>query len=232
MANKALLILESPWWDLNNSNGNQASVLPFFEGLARLDQDLQVYYTMFVDSKSFEGSLKHLLTAPQERLFLYVASHGYGGRIANSNFSNISKLLVDKLQRDGGKRVEGIIFGSCEIGGAQNDVHLYLLTDAAKVVWVFGYKTLINWTPSVLINMNLVSNLAQMDKDGLSTRDSIMEAATSALNLFNPDVMIGWNRRHDSENDPPDVAVKDAVRFIVRPRGRGNVSQDNTLALF
>jgi hypothetical protein len=93
MSNKAILILENIWWDLSERDGNKTSVLPFFEGISRRNEDVQIYYMTFVDAKSFEKSLDHLLTAVQERLYIYVASHGYGKRLGSINFSNISKMI-------------------------------------------------------------------------------------------------------------------------------------------
>ncbi len=105
-----ILILENIWWDLNQQNSSQASVLPYFEGLSRSNEDIQIYYMTFIDTKGFENSLAHLLTAPQERLFIYVASHGYGARLGNSNFSNISAIIGAAVSADRGKRVEGVIY--------------------------------------------------------------------------------------------------------------------------
>ena len=43
---KAVLILEQPWWDLNE-NPNRTSVYPFFHGMEKLMDDVKVYHTTF-----------------------------------------------------------------------------------------------------------------------------------------------------------------------------------------
>lgn len=150
MANKAILILENIWWNLDQQNGNQASVLPFFEGLSRLNEDVQVYYMNFNDAKSFEKSLDHLLTAQQDLLFIYMASHGYGKRLGNINFSKISDIIGTAVELDKGRRVEGVIFGACEIGGTRNDLSLEMLQWKTNIVWVLAYKNIMDWMPSTL----------------------------------------------------------------------------------
>ena len=226
MSKTAVLILENPWWDLREGNSNQASVLPFFEGLSRLNENIQIYYMTFTNTKGFEDSLRHLLTAPQKRLFIYVASHGYGKQLANSNFSNISKIIQGSA--DAQKRIEGIVFGACEIGGQHNDSSLKEIQKQTGIVWVLAYQKIMAWMPSTLIDINFMYRMLQIDPENLKDREKIIEQATSALKLFNPIEKIGWCRKAHRVDDPEDTLLKDTIRFLVKPRGRGNIWKDDT----
>ena len=44
--NKAILILESPW-ELDDGDANRSSVLPFIEGVAKINGDIEVYHANF-----------------------------------------------------------------------------------------------------------------------------------------------------------------------------------------
>lgn len=226
MPNKAILVLEAPWWDLD-AFGNQASVLPYFEGLSRLDQDIKTYYMTFVNASSFKRSLTHLLTAPQDRLFLYVASHGWGARLGNVNFTNICNIFQKALPLKRGRRLEGVIFGSCEIG--VNDIGL--LTRKTGVVWVFAYKYVIDWLPLALADCHLMHRMAQLDENNLNQRDAILDSAALAFNLFNPKAKNAWTRNAYNGDHDPDITLSDTIKFCVKPRGPGNVLEDNSQRL-
>lgn len=51
-SNRAILILESPW-ELDYSDSNRTSVLPFVEGVGKLAGDTEVYHANFYDKNSF-----------------------------------------------------------------------------------------------------------------------------------------------------------------------------------
>lgn len=231
MKTTAILILENIWWDLNQNNSSQASVLPYFEGLCRSNEDVQIYYITFTDAKSFEKSLKHLMTAPQKRLFIYVASHGYGARLGNANFSNISMIMGLAIQLDKKKRVEGVIWGACEIGGVHNDLSLEMLHWRTGIAWLFAYKNIMSWMPSTLIDLNMLHTMLRLNRQNLCNRQQIVNCAASALSLFNPIENIGWSRSAYKSGQSADITVKDAIRFLVKPRGSGNVFQDDTQLL-
>lgn len=223
----AILILENIWWDLNDENGNQASVLPFFEGLSRLNEDVQVYYMTFTNATGFKESLAHLLTAPQDRLLIYVASHGHGSNLGGANFANIRNIIHQKLHTQNPKKVEGIIFGACEIG--QND--FAPLFQATHLVWTLAYKNIVDWMSSTIIDLNFSSTMLKLDKDGLNKHDSIIECAASALSLFNPNQKLGWSKNAYEKNEKPDRDIKEIINFRVKPHGKGNILKDNTQEL-
>ncbi|MCX7108807.1 MAG: hypothetical protein NTX45_01515 [Proteobacteria bacterium] len=230
MTDTAILILENIWFDLDQKS-NQVTVRPFFDGLSRINNDLQIYYMTFTDASSFEKSLDHLLTAPQERLFIYVASHGNGARLGNINFSNISIILSASIGEEKNKRVDGVIFGACEIGGPKNILSLEMLQEETGIPWILAYKKIMDWMPSTLIDLNILYWMLDLTGEDLRKRQQIIDYAASGLSLFNPDEMIGWSRHAYQNDDEPDISVKDAILFLVKPRGPGNIFRDDTQLL-
>ncbi len=73
--------------------------------------------------------------------------------------------------------------------------------------------------------------MLQLDRQSLCHRQQIVSCAASALMLFNPVEKIGWSRCAYQNGDAADITVKDAIRFLVKPRGSGNVFQDDTQLL-
>lgn len=228
MESKAILILENIWWNLDEQNRNQTSVLPFFEGLARLNEDIQIYYMTFTGAKDFDVALKHLLTAKQDRLFIYVASHGYGARLGGINFTSISKIINLAVYENDSKKVEGVIFGACEIGGVQNISALEALHFKTGIAWVLAYKNIMHWIPSTLIDLHFMNHMMGMNINRLKKRDDIVDEAVSALKLFNADEKIGLSRAAYENGASADIIMKDAIRFLVNPRGSGNIYGDET----
>ncbi|MEA5328680.1 hypothetical protein [Vibrio parahaemolyticus] len=45
-ANRGILVLESPW-ELDDSDSNRSSVVPFIEGVAKLAGDTEVYHAAY-----------------------------------------------------------------------------------------------------------------------------------------------------------------------------------------
>ena len=70
--------------------------------------------------------------------------------------------------------------------------------------------------------------MMQLDVESLCKRDELIVCAASALTLFNPIDKIGSSRVAYGNNTSSDIDVKDAIRFLVKPRGRGNVFHDDS----
>ena len=224
----AILILENIWGDLNDEKSRQPSVLPFFEGLSRLNEHVQIYYMTFTNASSFDDALEHLLTAPQERLFIYVASHGSGARLGNINISNVSSTLGANVHASRNRDVEGVVFGSCEVGHGSSGLDLAAVTWKTGISWVLVYKNIMDWLPSTLIDLNFFSALMNVEREDLGNRDTIVSHAADALRLFNPKNKIAWSKSAYNNNHSPDISMSDAIRIFVKPKGTGNVVRDNT----
>lgn len=60
MDNKALLVLERPWYS-PSENPKQCSVLPIFQSIERLGEPISVYHASFFEREGFRAALQHLM---------------------------------------------------------------------------------------------------------------------------------------------------------------------------
>jgi len=55
---KALLVLENPW-EIPADNPKRSSVFPFLQGLEKLLNNFNLYYSNFYDDSGFRKALKY-----------------------------------------------------------------------------------------------------------------------------------------------------------------------------
>lgn len=217
MSKKALLVLERPWYSLSDSP-LQCSVLPFFQSVERLDRNISVYHAGFFERESFRAALSHLMSHSHERSILYVASHGDGKHLAGNDGApkvRLSTALVDIfLKASKVKNIEGVLLGSCFLGNSDDSIGM--LFGGSGVRWVVAYTAAINWLPSSLIDMQIVSKMAAASSKDFTSIDKMTTLFAAALSLFNPD-----SEMAEDEGGKP-VALKNAIRIWVRRSGQGN----------
>lgn len=180
----ALLLLESPWWT-PKSNPTRASSLPFFQGLERLHDYFNIYYSTFYDTRSFEVALSQDLIHTQEkRQILYIGAHGNKTGIANGRAST----LLEKVALYGDK-IEGVIVSSCLVGSRESNLWAPILIN--KTRWVFAYRHEVGWLDSLLIELAVLEALALAEKGYADDRDTLLDTFSAALGKFNPQMPLG-----------------------------------------
>lgn len=225
MAGKAMLVLERPWWR-PDENPKRPSVFPFLQGLANYTDNFSVYHSNFYGIESFQKALESDLTHTREsRLYLYIASHGNGKMIGGGEIGQGMRLstMLSKLDATANyKNIEGVVIGSCEIGG--NVDELIEAPVGNSIVWVFGYNCEIDWIGSTLIDISLFENLTNLRESDLRNREKIVNAFARSLRKFAGNYLIG-------DNNNGKVPLKDAITLVVQPRGKGNRPKDDTAKL-
>lgn len=182
----ALLLLESPWWT-PKSNPTRASSLPFFQGLERLHDHFNIYYSTFYDTQGFEIALSQdLIQTHEKRQILYIGAHGTEKRIANGRASTI----LEKVALHGGK-IEGVIVSSCLVGARESNLWAPVLIN--KTRWVFAYRHSAQWLDSLLIELALLEALTLAEEGYADDRDTLLETFATALAKFNPLLPLGTN---------------------------------------
>ena len=180
----ALLLLESPWW-LPRDNPLRASCLPFFQGLERLYDGFNIYYSTFYDTASFEIALSQdLIHTAEKRQILYIGAHGSRGTISNGRASTI----LSKVSQFG-KRIEGVIVSSCLVADRENN--LFKALESGDVRWAFGYTKSVNWLNSVLLELSILEALVGASEHVDYDRDSLLNVFKTALEKFNPNAPFG-----------------------------------------
>ena len=216
---KALIILEQPWWDLGE-NPEQASVLPFLQGLDRLLPKLRTYHATFFDLPSFDSALKHLSSVKEQNVILYIASHGGGGRIGGVN---LSKMLERIGSYSRSWNIEGCLLGACEVGGCSEVMKDSMV--GSRMAWVAGYGVSVDWLPSTLLDVNILYSMSQLGEKDLCNGESIEAAFSDALSLFNGDFYIGTKNHRGTEMEE---SLRNSFTLITKPRGSGHRPADST----
>jgi len=200
-ADFALLLLESPWW-LPRENPMRASCLPFFEGLERLHDGFNIYYSTFYDTAGFEAALaQDLIHTAEKRQILYIGAHGERRSIADGRASTI----LSKVSQHG-RRIGGVIISSCQV--ADREQNLIAVLNDGKINWVFGYTRAINWLGSTLLEVAIVESLVGTTDDFDQNEDLLLETFGMALRKFNADAPFGAN------GEP----LRDCIRLIQRAK--------------
>ena len=89
----AVLILEAPW-NIYEGDVNRSSVEPFFQGLAKQSNDIEILHSRFYDVSSFRLAFAALSKHKYKNAIVYVAGHGDGQRVGGAK-------IVDIMAEDG-----------------------------------------------------------------------------------------------------------------------------------
>ncbi len=180
----ALLLLESPWWN-PNINPTRASALPFFQGLERLHDYFNIYYSTFYDTRGFEVALSQdLMHTHEKRQILYIGAHGNETSIANGRAST----LLEKVALYGDK-IEGVIVSSCLVGARESNLWAPILIN--KTRWIFAYRHEVGWLDSLFIELALLEALALAEENYADDREILLHTFSEALAKFNPKMPLG-----------------------------------------
>jgi hypothetical protein len=225
MPNKALLVLENPWWT-PQENPRRTSVLPFIEGLERCIGSFNIYHANFYELQGFRYALNFDLTQTNEdRLFLYIASHGQGKMVGGTTgFNGIQLSSLLKVIRNvaGPNNLEGVVIGSCEVGCNVGDFMDTMKNSHLR--WIFGYTCSIHWMPSMMVDLAILEHLMELPQQHLNSNTKIINAFARSLQRFNGNYIIG-------DNAGEAVPLKDAISLVIQSKGQGRKPQDETRAL-
>jgi hypothetical protein len=203
----ALLLLESPWWT-PKQNPTRASSLPFFQGLERLHDHFNIYYSTFYDTAGFETALEQDLTHTHEkRQILYIGAHGGHSSIANGRASSV----LEKVAIHGAK-IEGVIVSSCLVGARESNLWAPVLINRTR--WVFAYTCSVDWLSSLLIELAILEALALAVEGYADDHDLLLETFAGALAKFNPLMPLG------DEGE----TLMDSIRLIQRAKYKRDIT--------
>ena len=191
----ALLVAEAPWFSFKN-NHDQASCLPFFEGVKKLVNDgtnkpqLNIYHCNYYDDKSLESALDHLVNTREEIQILYIGGHGDGKHVADAKIKSASRFI-----RSRGKKLKGLIVSSC-MAGLKDDLasatEWGFDDNSLSVMWVNGpnwvisYKYSVDWFQSALLETAIIKEFTESyrTEGRINSKSSILECFKRALVPF------------------------------------------------
>ena len=212
MTNNALLVLESPW-GTPKEDPKRTSVLPFLQGLERIKNNFNVYYSTFYDNHGLEKALEKDLTRTKEkRQILYIAAHGGKNQLVNDEARKALKMIPKY-----GRYIKGVMLGCCRIG-----LNLKIVKSALSYSeesgeyganWIFCYKYYIDWTYSMLLDLSILENIFDDENTNSNSKEKIINTFYNALKLFDKNYEIATD---DSGNSKK---LYQSIRLIVRGKG-------------
>lgn len=220
MKKNALIILERPW-GYDDEDQNVVSVLPYFQGLERLDGSFDLYHVNFFEATSFKMALDELTKMDYENYFVYIACHGSGVRMGKMNLTTVLGEINAKAQE---RNITGVILGSCLVG--KNTTHLEVYTESSSINWKIGYKCSVGWLEGTLLDLKFFHHLMKLPEEDLFDKDEILFAMQQTLKTYSPTASIG----EDKYENP--MLISESISVIIQPKGQGHKAKDYSDLLF
>ena len=223
---RAVLILEGPW-EIYQGDINRSSVQPFFEGMAKQFEDVEILHSRFYDLHSFRLAFAALVKHQYQNAIVYVAGHGDGQRVGGAKILDIMvECSIDSVSAN----ITGVVLGSCFSAGTAKrslaDVLMTLIQES-KIAWVAAYDCAAYWQESTMVDMALISQMLHADEEDFQSREEINHMLAKGIECFSPTFALGTNGKSGAERQP--ICMAEGISFFNQPRGKGNRAKCVTL---
>lgn len=210
----AVLIFEAPW-ELYETDSNRASVLPFFDGLSKLTDNVTVFHANFYDIESFKLAFLHLAKARYQNTIIYIAAHGYRGEISDIPVAEYLDIIREKSKA---LNISGVILGSCY--SAEESESFIEKVEGSALRWCVGYQSTVNWLQGTMVDVSLVHSLLNLydtnDNDPTSVESEIIGCFVNALECFNPNYELGFKYHRKKK-----ITLRESLKVVIQPSGHG-----------
>lgn len=156
MTKPELIILEGAWFDPHET----PKVLPYFNALANTNDDIQLKHRTIRNAEDISHYVSRIEEGAQ--VMLYFACHGKDGKLApddEGQYVTESELL-DALDQAPDGAISFVHFGCCEMVSKINRRKWHEdILEASGARWCSGYTQSVDWLPSTLLDMALVSEV-------------------------------------------------------------------------
>jgi len=217
-ANRAIIVLEAPW-NLDETDANRSSVLPFLQGVAKLAGDTDVLHANFYDESSLIYAYNHLAKSHHKNAIMYIAAHGAYGEVGNVELSSIFAAAQVIAKRC---NITGVLIGSCYSG--ECDLSLQAGIERSQLRWCAGYASSANWLQGTMVDCAILEAMLDLPSSAYKKSEKMIERLAQAISPFSSRYAIG-----DDYDDQP-VSLRDSLQFVIQPEGQGqrarNVSQE------
>lgn len=217
-ARRAILVLEKPW-KLDARDANRASVLPFIQGMARYEGNLDVCHANFYDESSLLDALDTLCHAAYNHAIVYVAAHGD----ETSAGCELTPLFAAIRKRAEAANIRGVLLGSC-LAGLPTRAHEIALEGSA-LRWCVGYASECDWMTGTMIDCALLQNAIRLTERSYA-RDNLVKRFAQAISPFSPGHRIG----KDIHGEP--MALAGSLQFVIQSPGRGQRAETISADVF
>lgn len=218
----SVLILEAPW-NIYEGDINRSSVEPFFQGLAKQSNDVEILHSRFYDVSSFRLAFAALSKHKYKNAIVYVAGHGDGQRVGGAK---IVDIMIECSLKSVAANITGVILGSCFSAGtakrSQADTINYLVQES-NIAWVAAYNCAAYWHESTMIDLSIIRQMIRAEESDFQDRGDISEELARGIECFSPHFPLGSNGKSDREREL--MSLKQGISFFSQPRGQGNRSR-------
>jgi len=219
-ANRAIIVLESPW-ELDSADANRSSVLPFIEGVAKLEGDTDVLHANFYDESSLLFAAKCLAKSRHRNALVYIAAHGGDGMVGEVELLSVFAAIQLFAKQC---NITGVLIGSCH--GAECVTKLQTGIGASQLRWCASYASGASWLQGTLIDCAILQSMLDLPAAAYKSGDKIIKRLAEAVSLFSPAYPIG------TDDDGVPVALGDSLKFVIQPEGQGHRARDVSADVF
>lgn len=218
----AVLILEAPW-NIYEGDVNRSSVEPFFQGLAKQSNDVEILHSRFYDVGSFRLAFAALSNHNYKNAIVYIAGHGDGQCVGGAK---ILDVMIECSLKSVEANITGVVLGSCFSAGtakrSQSDTINYLIQES-NIAWVAAYNCAAFWHESTIIDLSIVKQMIHAKEANFKDRSEISEQLAMGIECFSPHFAVGSNGKEG--NSAELISLQRGVSFFSQPRGQGNRSR-------
>jgi hypothetical protein len=218
----AVLILEAPW-SIYEGDVNRSSVEPFFQGLAKQSNDVEIMHSRFYDVRSFRLAFAALSDHKYTNAIVYIAGHGDGQRVGGAK---IVDIMVECSLKSVAANITGVVLGSCFSAGtpkrSQADTINYLVQES-NIAWVAAYNCAAYWHESTIIDLSIIRQMIRTEESDFQDRGDISKQLAMGIECFSPHFAVGSNGKVG--DDAELISLQRGVSFFSQPRGQGNRSR-------
>lgn len=151
-------MLEGTWWSARET----PQVLPYLQALENSGDKIKLAYSTIRNDDDIAYVVSKI--KPNEHAFLYIACHGEEQSLYPVDEEEITnEELCNALKAKPGA-IDFLHIGCCDMiklkGTNARKESLKKYLDASGAIWVSGYATYVDWLPSTLLELALISELA------------------------------------------------------------------------
>ena len=209
---KTIIVLEHCWDDDARPVNKDISVLPYIDGVCRLN-NYELFYGKYIGPTGFDEWVERfrtILSDKDRRIVLYLAGHGTNRTLAGKRIGTLLRHIFDSAQV---LNIEGCILGGCFAGQNTEDFKVWMAT--CSVTWIVGYRYAVDWLPSTLCDVSLIGKSLSRSDAVLRSRPELEDLLRSSTSIFNPSELIA------EDINGVRQSFSNTLSCVIQPRRQG-----------
>lgn len=212
VARKTVVVLEHSWNDDAKPVNKEVSVIPYVDGVCRLN-NYELFYGRYVGGKGFDEwveRFRNILQDKDRRIILYIAGHGSDRTIGGKR---VETLLKHMWTSANALNIEGCILGGCYVGNNTAAFKAWMMS--SNLVWLIGYRHAVGWLSSTLCDISIIDKLLSTADSALQSKTSLTALLQEALSLFDPLAIMSEDQNGNGQS------LSNTISCVIQARGQG-----------